>query len=980
MWDGLIGSLTVKNGPLSQCKVVDLATSKPGQPSEIWGRRHMMNFASLGMNLVEIHDYAHDIPISFIEVIMVKTDLSGHLARELRLSSASESTRLRQAWWGLHYNPDVSREADSCPYLWEYSKDMQDFWVRGKWIEGGKSNRKLRDFTWNPLSGIRPRDVWWGKGQYTEARCVVCAPTYQAIGFYPFCFLGGLRKITFTRVLTSETGVRGPYHRAVIEVSSLDHSPGWNIFQPQSETSDRRVCASGVSEIVQRLNQEEAPILCGSPARFELARYWLADCVKLHSECNAWSEGFSLPSRVIDVGPEDGSQEPFLYMPKDSQIGLYLCLSHRWGGAKVLQTLMGDLPGTAEGRPETFSEFQTAIPIETMPKTFRDAVHVTRALRFRYIWIDSLCIVQDRPSDWEAEAKKMGEYYHNACLTLVAGSAVSADSGLFFPITRPAVPCHVGSVSLEVPDCRHHGAEPHTFPLFAREPRMARSRQENGAKPAYPLDERAWVMQEEMLSARSLIFTSQGLYWECAKLSASEFHPHGSQYQYTRSLSWRDPEPYGDEIFLPSDETYARLFKYALMKDPEFIAESKSSATVQVKRMMLLVQDELQSATVALGQALVQEAPPDRTEVSIEMQMSRCHRTQSEKRQQIFKVNEKHENLTGSTPQPLSPQPARASLGQELLNEQTWLWHTIVTEYSARQLTRESDRLVAIQGLVSLLRKVRKDRYYAGLWGLTLREDMLWVTEDSEERLVHLCDCCPQKVDLALDLRPRRRLEESETGQGVAPSWSWASADQGVMFMCSGEAFALQYFFRLLGILLDDDAAVLNVQGRLTIEGVLRPIGLMADEVHSTDLYVSNLHSYDEVKNADLPLKSYGSIYDPSDPAKKEIGSWFPDRRTSTSGVVVCVPLLMLPEHFLDGSWDQDHARIHCLVLVPTENCRLRNKASKLLEFRRVGWACFSNEHRAFLGLGNSQRMKDDRSWDVRAKEWARKPVLIDII
>lgn len=131
---------------------------------------------------------------------------------------------------------------------------------------------------------------------------------------------------------------------------------------------------------------------------------------------------------------------------------------------------------------------------------------------------------------------------------------------------------------------------------------------------------------------------------------------------------------------------------------------------------------------------------------------------------------------------------------------------------------------------------------------------------------------------------------------------------------------------------------------------------------------------------ANLLLKSYGSICDPSDPAKTDIGAWFPDRRTSKSGVMVCVPLLMLPIHSHDGIWDHDNVAIHCLVLAPTENCRLRNKASKLLEFRRVGWASLSAEHRAFLGLGGSRRMKDDRSWEVRIEEWTRKPVLIDII
>lgn len=175
MWDGLTGRLTVKNGPLSQCKLVDLATSKPGQPSEIWGRRHMVNFASLGMNLARTNYYAHDIPISFIEVIMVKTDLSGHLSRELRLSSASESTRLRQAWWGLNCEPDMICETGCCPYVWEYVEEIRGVWRRDKWMEHATASKKSKERSLNPLSGTalrgldpfggrRPTDVWWGKG------------------------------------------------------------------------------------------------------------------------------------------------------------------------------------------------------------------------------------------------------------------------------------------------------------------------------------------------------------------------------------------------------------------------------------------------------------------------------------------------------------------------------------------------------------------------------------------------------------------------------------------------------------------------------------------------------------------------------------------------------------------------------------------------------------------------------------------------
>lgn len=131
---------------------------------------------------------------------------------------------------------------------------------------------------------------------------------------------------------------------------------------------------------------------------------------------------------------------------------------------------------------------------------------------------------------------------------------------------------------------------------------------------------------------------------------------------------------------------------------------------------------------------------------------------------------------------------------------------------------------------------------------------------------------------------------------------------------------------------------------------------------------------------ANFAFNRCGSLYDPSDPSKKEIGSWYPDRKTSKSGVMVCIPLLMMPVGLYDGRWSRDKAAIYCLVLEPTEDCVFRNQASKLLEFRRMGWAKFKTEYREFLGLGVSKRMKDDRSWDVRVKEWTRKPVMIDII
>jgi hypothetical protein len=46
-----------------------------------------------------------------------------------------------------------------------------------------------------------------------------------------------------------------------------------------------------------------------------------------------------------------------------------------------------------------------------MPATFFDATIITRELGYRYLWIDSLCIVQDFLEDWEAESQNMGNIY-----------------------------------------------------------------------------------------------------------------------------------------------------------------------------------------------------------------------------------------------------------------------------------------------------------------------------------------------------------------------------------------------------------------------------------------------------------------------------------------------------------------------------------------------------------------------------------------
>lgn len=73
------------------------------------------------------------------------------------------------------------------------------------------------------------------------------------------------------------------------------------------------------------------------------------------------------------------------------------------------------------------------IEVHKLPKTFQDAVRVTRELGKRYLWIDSLCIIQDDPDDWKREAMKMETVYSMAYLTIAATSAHDSAQGFLKP-------------------------------------------------------------------------------------------------------------------------------------------------------------------------------------------------------------------------------------------------------------------------------------------------------------------------------------------------------------------------------------------------------------------------------------------------------------------------------------------------------------------------------------------------------------------
>jgi len=238
-----------------------------------------------------------------------------------------------------------------------------------------------------------------------------------------------------------------------------------------------------------------------SDTMFNLAKDWLQGCFSEHHLCEEVrltaisSNHSSFPEYLVNVNEDSLRLCPsssFSTWPS------YLTLSHRWGESRIF-TL------TSQNLPSLLSE----IPIDSLPKTFRDAVIITRRMGYSYIWIDSLCIIQDSKEHWEKESTIMGDIYRSSEFTIAALGATDGDSGCFK--TRNPL-CFQPYVFEAAPGKQGY--------LLPKAERRSFGRTGYGTS-VEPLHERAWVIQERMLSRRTLFYGSFGLYWECVEQEAS---------------------------------------------------------------------------------------------------------------------------------------------------------------------------------------------------------------------------------------------------------------------------------------------------------------------------------------------------------------------------------------------------------------------------------------------------------------------------
>lgn len=168
------------------------------------------------------------------------------------------------------------------------------------------------------------------------------------------------------------------------------------------------------------------------------------------------------------------------------------------------------------------SKLLRAVDEEELPATIRDAIELARHLGVQYLWVDSLCIIQDDTQDWVHESAQMSTVYAQAFLTISASSVGSSRFSFLHQSRRTM------EALFRLQDNATSGQDQETAPVDSAAMLAARRAPFSGfhQHPARGIVDpsmcRAWTLQEYMLATRVVSFSTDEVQWTCRKLRACE--------------------------------------------------------------------------------------------------------------------------------------------------------------------------------------------------------------------------------------------------------------------------------------------------------------------------------------------------------------------------------------------------------------------------------------------------------------------------
>ncbi|RYP32856.1 hypothetical protein DL768_011122 [Monosporascus sp. mg162] len=392
-------------------------------------------------------------------------------------------------------------------YLWcPVCFDLNYENLKSSWSQGVRYENKATPHT--SLKGtLHSFNLWWRarhdfKYRSEQHNCGFCLVLLQIVDTFwkrPASTPPYREKTAFELIVHEDASVElqdmvaASYHlpARVLLYTPSGYTPVWGRLPPGPEISP-----SG-----------------NSKRAFNFLRAQLDTCAREHENCS--QESPLLPTRVLDLSVSSAAvQSVKLTEPHPGTPGEYIALSYCWGDGNRLRTTKSNI-----------SELLQAVDEEELPATIRDAIEVARYLRVRYLWVDTLCIIQDDTQDWIHESAQMAAVYGNAFLTISASSVASSrlsflhasrDNGeVLFQLDRNAT-------GGRRRDCNGSDGATGSGVLAVRKTMCSGFHQNPHKAIVDPGMCRAWMLQEYFLSPRVVSFSTDEVQWVCRTLRACE--------------------------------------------------------------------------------------------------------------------------------------------------------------------------------------------------------------------------------------------------------------------------------------------------------------------------------------------------------------------------------------------------------------------------------------------------------------------------
>lgn len=438
--------------------------------------------------------------------------------RHPSMQATSEPDRLEPGKSESPPKPMCSGLCIDCQTLVFNERDHSDTWIdhgyRLVWDDNGNLKLEIeRDRAFDIAGAMRYRISGWEiplRNQHTREDIIPDLPSIRATAeagcrfckcllssdlkaraaqeFKEFCDpKSGEITITIEFFYTWAQSSSGIFN--LVAVTAIDTEPKYGILNFFLVEAD---LASPCAEMLGIRTNTFLP-MWSFDEKMAVMRNWIAHC---KSRCHPETLDRTLPTRLLDLdSSRGGSQDVRLVYSKDvprSNGCEYAALSHCWGSP--------DRP-PLETQTTSLDNMLRNIPFESLPANYRDAVHVVRGLGIGYLWIDSLCIVQDSLEDWERESLRMVDVYEQAHVTIIVATGNCCHDGFLNPKVdqRVQIPYSSSMASSTIKDTYYLREDYDT----------------NQDILDSTWNQRGWTLQENSFSPRRLYFTKNSFSFSC---------------------------------------------------------------------------------------------------------------------------------------------------------------------------------------------------------------------------------------------------------------------------------------------------------------------------------------------------------------------------------------------------------------------------------------------------------------------------------